>query len=99
MAEERTQRRLAAILATDVAGYSRLMGADEKGTLSTLRSHREAVGRLIALHHGRVFGSAGDSVIAEFASAVEAVEAASRFSKKPRDATKGYPQKSGFASA
>jgi adenylate cyclase len=76
MAEERAQRRLAAILATDVAGYSRLMGADEKGTLSTLRSHRGAVDRLIALHHGRVFGSAGDSVIAEFASAVEAIEAA-----------------------
>src|SRR5215472_10344798 len=91
MAEERTQRRLAAILATDVAGYSRLMGADEKRTLSTLRSHREAVGRLIALHHGRVFGSAGDSVIAEFASAVEAVEAAVELQQETARRNEGTP--------
>ena len=66
------ERKLAAILAADVAGYSRLMGADEEGTLNALRGHREVVDGLIAAHRGRVFNSAGDSVIAEFASAVEA---------------------------
>ena len=91
MAEERAQRRLAAILAADVAGYSRLMGADEKGTLSTLRSHREAVDRLIALHHGRVFGSSGDSVIAEFASAVEAIEAAVEIQRETLRRNEGIP--------
>jgi TolB-like protein/class 3 adenylate cyclase len=91
MAEERAQRRLAAILAADVAGYSRLMGADEKGTLSTLRSYREAVDRLIALHHGRVFGSAGDSVIAEFASAVEAIEAAVEIQRETLRRNEGVP--------
>jgi len=91
MAEERTHRRLAAILAADVAGYSRLMGADERGTLSTLRSHREAVDRLIALHNGRAFGSAGDSVIAEFASAVEAVEAAVEIQQETARRNEGIP--------
>ena len=76
MAKERVQRRLAAILAADVAGYSRLMGKDEEGTLATLKAYREVIDGLIAGHEGRVFGSAGDSVIAEFASAVEAVRCA-----------------------
>ena len=76
MAKERVQRRLAAILAADVAGYSRLMGEDEEGTLATLKAYREVIDGLIAGHEGRVFGSAGDSVIAEFASAVEAVRCA-----------------------
>jgi adenylate cyclase len=66
------ERKLAAILAADVAGYSRLMGADEEATLSALRSHREVVDGLIANHRGRIFNSAGDSVVAEFPSAVEA---------------------------
>ncbi|HEX6092374.1 MAG TPA: adenylate/guanylate cyclase domain-containing protein, partial [Dongiaceae bacterium] len=66
------ERKLAAILAADVAGYSRPMEADEEGTLAALRRHREVVDALIAAHRGRVFNSAGDSVIAEFASAVEA---------------------------
>ena len=70
------ERKLAAILAADIAGYTRLMGADEEGTHAALRSHREAAERLIVAHHGRVFGSAGDSVVAEFASAVEAIQAA-----------------------
>jgi TolB-like protein/class 3 adenylate cyclase/thioredoxin-like negative regulator of GroEL len=70
------ERRLAAILAADVAGYSRLMEADEEGTARTLSSCREVVERLVAGHHGRVFGSAGDSFIAEFASPVEAVRCA-----------------------
>ena len=70
------ERRLAAILAADVVGYSRLMGDDEEGTLSTLKSYRSFIDAQVALHDGRVFGSAGDSVIAEFASPVEAVRCA-----------------------
>ena len=76
MAVASIERRLAAILAADVAGYSRLMGADEEGTLRTLNACRETIDRLIAEYHGRVFGGAGDSVIAEFTSAVEAVRCA-----------------------
>src|SRR5438045_9386127 len=67
---------MAAILAADVAGYSQLIGEDEEGTLATLRAYREIVDRLIVRHEGRIFGSAGDSVIAEFASPVEAVRCA-----------------------
>ena len=70
------QRKLAAILAADVAGYSRLMGENEEATLRTLTKYREVIDKLIADHGGRVFGSAGDSVIAEFASPVEAVRSA-----------------------
>ena len=76
MAVDHVQRRMAAILAADVVGYSRLMGKDEEGTLATLKIFREVIDGLIAHHHGRIFGSAGDSVIAEFASAVEAVRCA-----------------------
>ena len=76
MAEERVQRRLAAILATDAVGYSRLMGVDEESTLRTLKSHCEIIDRLIVRHEGRIFSSGGDSVLAEFGSAVEAVRAA-----------------------
>ncbi len=70
------ERRLAAILAADVVGYSRLMGADEEATLATLNAYREIIDGLVTDHRGRVFGSAGDSVIAEFASPVEAVRCA-----------------------
>ncbi|WP_245471858.1 adenylate/guanylate cyclase domain-containing protein [Bradyrhizobium nanningense] len=71
-----TMRRLAAILAADVAGYSRLMSADEEGTLRTLESCRRAISELVSEHAGRIFGGAGDSVIAEFSSSVQAVRAA-----------------------
>ncbi len=70
------ERRLAAILSADVVGYSRLMEADEEATIRALSACRQNVDKLVASHHGRVFGSAGDSVIAEFASAVEAVRCA-----------------------
>jgi class 3 adenylate cyclase len=76
MVEERAQRRLAAILAADVAGYSRLMGENEEATLATLNSYLSVIDKLILTHDGRVFGGAGDSVIAEFASPVEAVRCA-----------------------
>ncbi len=70
------ERRLAAILAADVVGYSRLMEADEEATLTTLNAYRQVIDGLIVDYRGRVFGSAGDSVIAEFASPVEAVRCA-----------------------
>ncbi len=59
MAEERVQRRLAAILAADAVGYSRLMGVDEEATLRTLKSYREIIDRLIVRHEGRIFGTGG----------------------------------------
>jgi adenylate cyclase len=70
------ERRLAAILAADVFGYSRLMGDDEEATLRTLTAHRTLIDSLIAEHHGRFVNSAGDSVLAEFSSVVEAVKCA-----------------------
>jgi class 3 adenylate cyclase len=73
MVEDRVQRRLAAILAADVVGYSQLMGVDEEATLRTLQNYRQIVDRLIVRHEGRIFATGGDSVLAEFSSPVEAV--------------------------
>jgi TolB-like protein/class 3 adenylate cyclase len=70
------ERKLAAIFAADIAGYSRLMGLDEAGTLTRLRASREIMDRLIAAHRGRIFNTAGDSVVADFVSAVDAVQCA-----------------------
>src|SRR6202049_970479 len=70
------ERKLAAILCADVYGYSRLMGEDEEPTLRTLTSHRKLIDSQIEQHHGRFVNSAGDSVLAEFASVVEAVNCA-----------------------
>ncbi|HXR24273.1 MAG TPA: adenylate/guanylate cyclase domain-containing protein, partial [Candidatus Binataceae bacterium] len=70
------ERRLTAILCADVHGYSRLMGDDEEATLHTLTSHRKLIDSSIEQHHGRFVNSAGDSVLAEFASVVEAVSCA-----------------------
>jgi TolB-like protein/class 3 adenylate cyclase len=70
------ERRLATILAADVAGFSRLMEADEEATVRSLNACRQVIDGLVAAHRGRVFGSAGDSAIAEFPSPVEAVRCA-----------------------
>jgi TolB-like protein/class 3 adenylate cyclase len=70
------ERKLAAIFAADVEGYSRLMGRDEVGTLRTLTAYRAIIDRLIATHRGRIFNTAGDSLVADFASAVDAVQCA-----------------------
>src|SRR5271167_523419 len=70
------ERKLTAILCADVYGYSRLMGEDEEATLVTLTAHRKIIDSLIERHHGRFVNSAGDSVLAEFASVVEAVTCA-----------------------
>ena len=74
MAEARPERRLAAILAADVAGYSRLMGVDEEGTLAALKALRKSlIDPKIAEHHGRIVKTTGDGALVEFASAVDAV--------------------------
>src|SRR5713226_7293699 len=70
------KRRLAAIFAADVEGYSRLMGTDEVATLGALTARREVLDGLIAAHGGRIANTAGDSVLAEFGSAVDAVRCA-----------------------
>lgn len=78
----RVERHLAAILAADVAGYSRLMGVDEEGTLAQLKDHRSNLWNpAIESHRGRIANTAGDSIIAEFGSVMDAVSAPSRFSE------------------
>ena len=77
MAEEGTERRLAAIMSADVVGYSRLMEADEVGTLARLKSHREAlIDCTISEHQGRIVKEMGDGLLVEFPSVVEAVRCA-----------------------
>src|SRR3954468_4459544 len=77
MAEARVERRLAAILAADVAGYSRLMSVDEEGTLAALKAHRrDLVDPKIAEHHGRIVKTTGDGALVEFSSAVDGVRCA-----------------------
>jgi class 3 adenylate cyclase len=77
MAEERVQRRLAAILAADMVGYSRLMGVDEEGTISRQKTHRaELIDPEIAAHGGRIVKTTGDGLLVEFASVVDAVKCA-----------------------
>src|ERR1700730_14287094 len=74
---ELQERRLSAILAADVVGYSRLMGADEEGTLQALKAHRRAVvDPAVASHRGRIVKTTGDGMLVEFASAVDAVRCA-----------------------
>ena len=73
----RDQRRLAAIVAADVVGYSRLMGRDESGTLATLKGHRrELIDPKIAEHGGRIVKTTGDGLLLEFPSVVDAVRCA-----------------------
>ncbi|MER8734541.1 AAA family ATPase [Mesorhizobium sp. M1227] len=84
---------MAAILAADVVGYSRLMGKDEEATLAALKAHREIIDGLIAEHGGRIFGSAGDSVIAEFASPVEAVRSATEIQLAIHHRNSGLPER------
>jgi adenylate cyclase len=76
MTTDHAERKLAAIFAADVEGYSRLMGIDEVGTLRTLTAYRQIIDNLIAQHRERIFNAAGDSVLAEFASVVDAVQCA-----------------------
>jgi len=80
-------RRLAAILAADVAGYSRLMGADEEGTHERFKAHLlELIDPKIREHHGRIVKTTGDGVLAEFASVVDAVRCAGEIQESMRTA-------------
>ncbi len=93
MAAERVERKLAAILAADVAGYSRLMGADEEGTLTRLKAHRrELIDPKIAEHRGRIVKTTGDGLLVEFASPVEAVRCASEIQKAMREREGSLPE-------
>jgi adenylate cyclase len=81
MAQQRVERRLAAILAADVAGYSRLMGRDEAGTARRLRDHLAAMRPIVGKHAGRIVKTTGDGVLIEFPSVVAAVECAIKVQK------------------
>jgi adenylate cyclase len=96
MTEERINRKLAAILAADVVGYSRLMGADETGTLTALKQHRQTVfDPAVSAHNGRIVKLIGDGTIVEFGSVVDAVNCAlsvQRSSGLLPDASAGQPR-------
>jgi TolB-like protein/class 3 adenylate cyclase/Tfp pilus assembly protein PilF len=97
MAAARVERRLAAILAADVAGYSRLMGADEVGTLAALRAlRRELVDPAIAAHKGRIVKTTGDGMLVEFASAVDAVTCATEVQAKMSERKDGVSREIRF---
>jgi adenylate cyclase len=93
MAEARVERRLAAILAADVAGYSRLMGVDEEGTLAALKAcRRELIDPKIAEHRGRIVKTTGDGALVEFASAVDAVRCAMEIQRAMADRNADIPE-------
>jgi adenylate cyclase len=93
MAEERAQRRLAAILAADVVGYGRLMEQDEAGTLAALKTRRSQVLQpVVSRHRGRIVKLMGDGVLIEFASAVDAVECAVQLQEAMATANAGLPE-------
>ncbi len=87
------ERRLAAILAADVVGYGRLMGADEGATLSALKAHHaELIDGEIAEHHGRIVKLTGDGMLVEFASIVNAVACAAEIQRRMRDRNANVPK-------
>ena len=88
----RVERRLAAVVAADVAGYSRLMGLDEVGTARTLREHRAVSDALVAKHGGRIVKTTGDGVLLEFPSVVDAVECAVAVQAAMAERNDGIPQ-------
>lgn len=93
MSEERITRRLAAILAADVVGYSRLMGRDEAGTLARLKAHRTVrLEPAISRNHGRLVKLTGDGALVEFGSAVDALSAAIEFQQAVADANRNLPE-------
>src|SRR5215831_177080 len=93
MANPHVERRLAAILAADVAGYSQLMGADEEGTLAALKARRQDILQpLVAKHHGRVVKVMGDGVLVEFASVLNAVLCGVQLQDAMAAANAGLPE-------
>ncbi len=91
-AGEGIERKLSTILSADVAAYSRLMAEDEEHTLQTFRGHAEVFEKLVALHRGRVFNTAGDAILAEFGSAVEAVRCATEIQAALRTRNDQLPE-------
>ena len=81
MAEPEVKRKLAAILSADVVGYAKLMADDDAATVTTLQDYRAAIARLVERHKGRVVNAPGDNILAEFPSAVEAVQCAAEIQK------------------
>ena len=77
------ERRLATILMADIVGYSRMMEANEERTLRIFRGHREIFDAMLVQHRGRMFNTAGDAVLAEFPSAVDAVRCATEIQSAP----------------
>ncbi len=92
LASERVQRRLTAILAADVAGYSRLMGLDEAGTARTLQAHRAAVDPIVARYGGRIVKTTGDGLLLEFPSIVAAVDCATAVQNLMRERNRDVPE-------
>jgi TolB-like protein/class 3 adenylate cyclase/tetratricopeptide (TPR) repeat protein len=92
LASERVQRRLTAILAADVAGYSRLMGLDEAGTARTLHEHRAAVDPTVARYGGRIVKTTGDGLLLEFPSIVAAVDCAVAVQNLMRERNRDVPE-------
>ena len=85
------ERKLSTIFASDVVGYSKMMGNNEEKTLETLGERREVIDSAIAEHNGIIFGSAGDSVIAEFGSPVKATECAVQIQGKMKTMNEDIP--------
>jgi adenylate cyclase len=93
LATERAERRLAAILAADIAGYSRLMGADEEGTLARVKAHRrELIDPKISEHRGRIVKTTGDGILIEFPSVIEAVSCAVAVQRGMAERNAGTPE-------
>ncbi len=93
MTGDNVQRRLAAVLAADVAGYSRLMGVDEEGTLARLKAVRKAlVDPTISKHRGRIVKTTGDGMLVEFASAVDALRGAVEIQREMAEQNASVPQ-------
>ena len=90
--EKEIRRKLAALFASDVAGYTRLMAEDEEGTIRRLVEHRAIMDSLIEHHGGRIANTAGDSVLAEFESSVDAVRCAIEVQEAIRTKNDGLPE-------
>jgi class 3 adenylate cyclase len=92
IAADGLERKLATILSADVAAYSRLMAEDEENTLQTFRGHKVVFEKLVQLHRGRIFNTAGDAILAEFSSAVEAVRCATEIQAALRTRNDQLPE-------
>ena len=98
MGQDTTVRKLTAILAADVVGYSRLMGADELGTISTLGEYREVFIKQIEKHRGQVVDAKGDAILSEFASVVDAVAGAVEIQRELAERNETLPTERRMAS-